>query len=68
MTSKYDGIFTGLSVGFMVGVTVCSMLVRFGGLKDALPNMRIEAVDLGHAEWVVSSDGSTEFKWKECSK
>jgi hypothetical protein len=31
---------------------------------------RIEAVEAGHAEWVVYSDGSTEFKWKttvECA-
>ena len=35
--------------------------------KDQLPvkSVQIQAVELGYAEWVVSPDGSTEFKWKE---
>ena len=65
MTSRSEDIWGATACGFTLGVVACAMAVQYGGLKDAAPNMRIQAVELGYAEWVVSPDGSTEFKWKD---
>ena len=65
MSSRSDDIFGAAGTGFFIGVMACAMLVKYGGLADAAPSMRVEAVELGHAEWAVSLDGSTEFKWKD---
>lgn len=33
--------------------------------KAVTKQVRTEAVEHGHAEWIVSPDGTTEFKWKD---
>ncbi len=55
-----------LVVGFFLGMLFSAALLHFGGLKEAAPNLKSEAVERGYAEFVViDSKGSTEFKWKE---
>ena len=44
-----------------------AIVCAFGGgaVGDSLAraDMRTHAVEHGHAEWIVSPDGSTEFHW-----
>lgn len=42
---------------FLLGILV--------GLWTGTNVTQKEAVRIGHAEWVISVNGSTEFKWKE---
>lgn len=49
---------------FVLGALTGGALSTFTW-KDAMHSMRVEALERGHAEWVVDSAGNTEFKWKE---
>ncbi len=60
------------SYGF-IGIVVLACLLVLSRIAESLDydlssKIIIEAVELGHAEWIVAHDGSVEFKWKECGK
>ena len=51
---------------FVVGFTIGGLAFGFGGMAYERSRMQSEAVQQGHAEWiVVDEQGSTEFRWKE---
>ena len=57
---------------FEVGLLVFAALLGSGlffsvgcseGARSERLRMQVEAIEHGHAEWIVSPDGSTEFRW-----
>jgi hypothetical protein len=51
----------------------CVILVIFActvsnlcGEVSGIDNMKQQAVQAGHAEWVADTSGKAQFKWKEC--
>ena len=49
-----------LLAGALFGI-VCLAIVSVNGIHK----LRTEAVTLGHAQWLVSTNGDVTFKWKE---
>ena len=43
---------------------VLALIVFYGETYDDRAKLRKEAVERGHAEWVLDSEGNTEWRWK----
>ena len=60
MIDGYD-IILGVVILLAVLGLALSSAIGWGSYKD----LQVEAVKRGAAEWVVSPEGETTFKWKE---
>jgi hypothetical protein len=49
-------------LGFLVAMIAILFLFLVAGQRDTLKQ---EAVEHGYAEWIVTGQNKTEFKWKE---
>ena len=58
---KYD--FSDLFMSFWLGSGAVLLLLI--AVKPTKQDLKHEAIERGHAEYVVGSDGKTTWKWKE---
>jgi hypothetical protein len=52
--------------GVALGAILLSIILLMSGMTPTAINKKWEkeAVEKGHAEWMISPDGSTVFRWK----
>ncbi len=58
---EFDGL--DLGIAFCVGVILSSVASWIGDTEHR--GLQKQAIDRGHAEYVIDSDGKTTWQWKE---
>lgn len=58
---EYD--LADMAASFLAGAIVLISILMI--LKETQPDIKKQAIERGHAEYVVDSDGKTTWQWKE---
>lgn len=59
------GKFKALMLGMVIGGIMNGVITAITEGENTVGNLRKQAVERGHAEYVVDSDGKTTWQWKE---
>lgn len=57
--------FNALMLGIVIGGIMNGVITAITEGENTVGNLRKQAVERGHAEYVVDSDGETTWQWKE---
>jgi len=58
---RFDAVLLGIVLGAVLNAVITTITEG----ENTVGNLRKQAVERGHAEYVVDSDGKTTWQWKE---
>lgn len=58
---KFNALMLGIVIGGIMNIVITTIIQG----ENTVGNLRKQAVERGHAEYVVDSDGKTTWQWKE---
>ena len=61
--SNTERLILTLVMGSLMSAVI-GLLAFYSETYDDRAKLRKEAVERGHAEWVIDSEGNTEWRWK----
>lgn len=56
--------FKALMLGMVIGGIMNGVITAIAEGENTVGNLRKQAIERGHAEYVVDSDGETTWQWK----
>ena len=58
---KFDAVLLGVVIGAVMNDVITTIIEG----ENTVGNLRKQAIERGHAEYVANSDGKTTWQWKE---
>lgn len=58
---KFDAVLLGVVIGAVMNDVITTIIEG----ENTVGNLRKQAIERGHAEHVIDSDGKTTWQWKE---